>query len=68
MICSVILPYLYACGMYRGYAWKGLLFYLIYREADAIYDAGIYTRFFIHGPRQLRYVLNLEESKNFGAI
>lgn len=68
MIISVILPYLYACGIYRGYAWKGLLFYLIYREVDAIYDCGMYTRFFVNGPRQMKYVLNLDEGKSFGAI
>lgn len=51
MIASVMLPYLYACGIYKGYGWKLLLFYFIYREADALYDAGIYLRFFANGPR-----------------
>jgi hypothetical protein len=36
--------------VYRGYLWKGLVFYLLYREADAIYDFGMYANFFINGP------------------
>ncbi len=51
LIAGTYLPYFYACGIYRGYVWKGLLFYLIYREVDAIYDAGIYLRFLVNGPR-----------------
>jgi hypothetical protein len=49
-ILSTVLPYLYSCGVYRGYLWKGLVFYLLYREVDAIYDFGMYTSFFINGP------------------
>jgi hypothetical protein len=48
---AVILPYLYACGIYRGYVWKGLAFYFLYMQLDAIYDFGMYLGFFIKGPR-----------------
>lgn len=51
MIAGAMFPYLYVCGVYKGYLWKLALFYFIYREADALYDAGIYLRFFVNGPR-----------------
>jgi len=51
MIASVMLPFLYICGTYKGYFWKLGLFYVIYRQADALYDTGIYTRFFFNAPR-----------------
>jgi hypothetical protein len=41
---------MYACGIYKGYVWKGLIFYAIYREIDAIYDFGMYLSFFLKGP------------------
>lgn len=56
-IVGAVLPYLYACGIYKGYLWKGLAFYLIYREIDAIYDLGMYMNFFVNGPKQLKRVL-----------
>jgi hypothetical protein len=31
VVLSVFIPYLYSCGLYRGYLWKGLAFYLIYK-------------------------------------
>jgi hypothetical protein len=65
---SIILPYLYACGTYRGYLWKGLAFYLIYNQMDAIYDFGMYLGFFIKGPRQMREVLALDPSTSFASI
>ena len=68
MIAGVMLPYFYICGTYKGYFWKLLLFYFIYREADALYDFGIYTRFFIHGPKQFRKILSLKDTENFGCI
>lgn len=68
MIIGTILPYLYACGIYRGYLWKGALFYLIYREVDALYDAGLYLNFFFNGPRQMKYILDLDEDRNFSPI
>eukprot|EP00347_Sterkiella_histriomuscorum_P012597 403367957 len=68
VIASVTLPFLYVCGTYKGYFWKLGLFYIIYREADALYDAGIYLRFLVNAPRQFRYMLALDDSKNFGTI
>ncbi|CDW77373.1 UNKNOWN [Stylonychia lemnae] len=38
------------------------------QQADALYDAGIYTRFFFNAPRQFRYILSLNETENFGAL
>ena len=67
-IAATILPYLFVCGVYKGYVWKGLLFYLIYREIDAVYDFGMYLNFFIHGPKQLKRVLSLDSEKSFAQI
>ena len=64
----MVLPYLWACGTYRGYLWKGLAFYLIYREADALYDFGMYLNFFLHGPRQMRSFLALDPAQSFAGI
>ena len=65
---STILPYLYACGVYRGYLWKGLIFYIIYREIDAIYDFGMYFSFFLKGPSQIKRVLQLDPERSFAQI
>ena len=67
-IVSTLLPYLYACGVYKGYIWKGLIFYIIFREIDAVYDFGMYLNFFIHGPGQLKRVLQLDHEKSFAQI
>jgi hypothetical protein len=56
---------MYACGIYRGYLWKGLAFYVIYREIDAIYDFGMYLSFFLRGPSQMRRILELDSSRSF---
>ena len=50
-------PYVYLCATYRGYAWKFLMFYIMYRELDSFYDVGIYLRFFIYGPKYMRKFL-----------
>jgi hypothetical protein len=68
VLLSVFLPYLYACGIYRGYMMKGLAFYLIYRELNALYDIGMYFRFFVYGPGYLKSILRLDENKCFGNI
>lgn len=65
---SVLLPYMWSCGVYRGYLWKGVVFYFIYREIDAIYDLGMYLGFFLKGPRQMRDVLALDPEKSFAHI
>lgn len=59
---------MYSCGIYRGYLWKGLAFYLIYREIDAIYDFGMYLGFFIKGPSQLKRILKLDPETSFAQI
>ena len=61
MIVAAFLPYLYFIGIYRGYTWKVLTFYLLYREADALYDFGMYSRFLFYGPRQMREILGLND-------
>jgi hypothetical protein len=65
---SVIIPYMYSCGVYRGYVWKALALYLIYREMDALYDMGMYLNFFIHGNKQMRSILDLDPKTSFSPI
>ena len=67
-VMSVFLPYVYACSIYRGYIWKGISLYAIIKLMDAIYDAGIYARFFIHGPSSMRKVAVLSQEESFAAI
>jgi recombinational DNA repair protein (RecF pathway) len=35
---------------------------------DSFYDAGIYLRFFIHGPKEMRKLAALDKEKSFAAI
>lgn len=68
VIASVFLPYLYACGVKRGYLWKGLAFYVIYKSFNALYDIGMYLRFIVYGGSYLRKILALKEDESFGNI
>ena len=67
-VLSVFLPFAWACSVYRGYVWKGVGFYAIVKLLDAFYDAGMYLRFFIHGPKTMREIANLNPEENFAAI
>ena len=67
-LAAVLLPYLYMCGIRKGYLWKGLSLYAILRLFDSIYDSGMYLRFFIHGPKDMRRVAILDQEKSFAAI
>ena len=68
MVASVFIPYLYACGIFRGLFWKGLGFYAIYREVDALYDIGMYISFFLRGPGYIKSIMKIEDEKSFGKI
>jgi hypothetical protein len=57
---AVMIPYIYACGTYKGHLWKFLTFYVIYVTLDAIYDSGVYLRFFLYGPSYLRSIANID--------
>ena len=57
-----------AVAKYRGYIWKGLSIYVIFKMMNAIYDCGIYARFFVYGPFSMRKVLKLNPDENFAAI
>ena len=67
-VMSVFLPFAWACAVYRGYIWKVIGFYSIIKLHDAFYDAGMYLRFFVHGPKVLREVAALDPSESFAAI
>ena len=40
--------------------WKFLVFYGIYVTLDAIYDSGVYFRFFLYGPSYLRQIAKID--------
>ena len=63
-----MLPYVYACGAYRGHMWKFLIFYGIYVTLDAIYDSGVYFRFFLYGSKYMRQIANIYYSESFASI
>ena len=67
-VVSVFTPYFYVCGVYRGMLWKAGLFYLLCKMMDAIYDSGIYLRFFIHAPNYMRRIAELDPEVSFASI
>ena len=50
MVGLTISPWVYGVAKYKGYIWKGLSIYVIFKMINAIYDCGIYARFFVYGP------------------
>jgi hypothetical protein len=64
----VFVPFLYACGVQKGYVWKFAVFYLIMNEIDAIYDFGMFLRFYVHGPSMLRNIISLDDGRSFASI
>ena len=64
----VFLPFAYFASIYKGYLWKGAGFYAIYKLMDALYDTGMYLRFFIHAPQYMRRTVKLNEEDSFAAI
>ena len=61
-------PWIYGVTHYRGYIWKGLSIYVIFKMINAIYDCGIYARFFCYGPKSIQKILSLDHNENFAAI
>ena len=57
---STLVPYLYVVSMYRGFTWKFATFYVIYRMLDAIYDSGMYARFFLFGPSAMKRLAQMD--------
>ena len=68
MIAGAYLPFVYVCMKYKGWIWKGAVFYLLVQSMDALYDVGVFLRFFVHGPAALREVLSLDPQQSFGCI
>ena len=64
----VVVPYFLTLFTKRSIAYKLMTGYLIYTCLDALYDMGVYTYFFLHGPRFIRKLVELEPSENFGSI
>ena len=60
LVGGVFLPYLGAFFTYRGFAWKAVSFYVLYSSLNAIYDAGVYLHFFVHGPQVMRKIMEMD--------
>ena len=48
--------------------WKMSMFGVIFILRNAIYDSGMYIRFFIHGPSYLKHIMTLNQDESFAAI
>ena len=64
----VVVPYMFSLLKTKSIPYKVLTGYLIYTCLDALYDMGIYTYFFLHGPRYMRKILELPSKENFSSI
>ena len=63
-----MLPFAFSCLKYRGRMWKLGVFCGIFILRNAIYDSGMYIRFFLYGPSYLRQIMTLDQNESFGAI
>ena len=68
LVMGTMIPYGLACFKHRGIGWKVLGFYGIVCCVDAMYDAGMYIDFFIHGPKKMRQLIDLDPKLNFASI
>ena len=64
----MFIPFVYVCGKYKGWIWKGGLLYLLTKLTNAQYDLGMYLRFFVHSPKHIRKVLELDPQNSFASI
>ena len=67
-LASVFVPYLYMCSIRKGYIWKFAILYSFLKLFDSFYDTGMYLRFFVHGPSEMRKVASLDNEKSFASI
>ena len=67
-VFTVLTPYFYVCAKYRGMAWKAATFYVLVKMIDAIYDSGIYLRFFVRAPKAMRDIAALDPENSFASI
>ena len=67
-MAAAYIPYFFACMKYRGWYWKGISFFVLVYLMDALYDCGVYLRFFFHGPRAIREIMELDPKSSFGSI
>ena len=65
---AILFPFSFACMKYRGRMWKVGAFFGIFLMRNAIYDSGMYIRFFLYGPGYLRQIMNLNQDDSFAAI
>jgi len=61
-------PFVLACGMYRGFAWKCALFYVLFRSLNPLYDCGVYLRFLVNGPGHFKRMIELDPKTSFNSI
>ena len=59
---------MYACSKYKGLPWKFLGMYGLFITLNAIYDVGMYARWFIYGPSYLRKLAELDPNESFSPL
>ena len=67
-VAAAVVPYMVSLLRTKSIPYKLLVGYLLYTCLDALYDMGIYTYFFLHGPTYMRKVLELPAKENFSSI
>ena len=66
--CAAIVPWFFSLFSRKSIAYKLVSGYLLYTCLDALYDMGVYTYFFIHGPKYMRQCVELPPNQHFGSI
>lgn len=56
-LAGVMFPFAYSCAAFYGRWWKLGAFCVIYILRNAIYDSGMFIRFFIYGPNYLSKIM-----------
>lgn len=67
-VTALAVPYIASLFSLQSLTKKIILGYGLFSLLDALYDMGVYTYFFIHGPAHIRKVIELEPEKNFASI
>lgn len=65
---AVMFPFAYSCAKFYGRWWKLAAFGVIFVLRNAIYDSGMFIRWFIYGPSYLKAIMELDQNESFAAI
>ena len=67
-VVAATMPYILSLFSGGSIMYKLLKGYILFSCVDALYDMGVYTYFFIHGPGHMKKLLELPPVENFGSI